>query len=181
MSCRNLPRLRRAVTHRRGGACFWTSTAGFGPLHIVWRIARGLPGLRTPRAQHRLERAFRIGKERDGFALVHYSIQHDHLHPMVEVKDRRKLSPRAPGARHPAGDVVELSLASPPRSGVRRTLLRQGPRKLEAGLEHRPLRPTTRASKARGECRSTLTRTPRALGSGRGATSTSAGRCAARR
>jgi len=63
-----------------------------GPLHIVWRIRRGLPGLRTPRGLRRLERAFRLGKERNGFALIHYSIQEDHLHLMVEVKDRRKLS-----------------------------------------------------------------------------------------
>jgi len=58
----------------------------------VWRIQRGLPSLRTPRALRRLERAFRLGKERDGFALIHYSIQQDHLHLMVEVKNRRKLS-----------------------------------------------------------------------------------------
>ena len=63
-----------------------------GPIHVVWRIQRGLPGLRTPRGLRRLERAFRRGKERDGFALLHYSIQHDHLHLVVEVKNRRKLS-----------------------------------------------------------------------------------------
>ena len=63
-----------------------------GPIHVVWRIRRGLPGLRTPRALRRLERAFRLGKERDGFALLHYSIQNDHLHLIVEVKNRRKLS-----------------------------------------------------------------------------------------
>ena len=63
-----------------------------GPIHVVWRIRRGLPGLRTPRALRRLERAFRKGKERNGFALLHYSIQHDHLHLIVEVKNRRKLS-----------------------------------------------------------------------------------------
>ena len=58
----------------------------------MWRIRRGLPGLRTPRGLRRLERAFRKGKERDGFALLHYSIQQDHLHLIVEVKNRRKLS-----------------------------------------------------------------------------------------
>ena len=63
-----------------------------GPVHVVWRIERGLPGLRTPRGLRRLERAFRKGKERDGFALLHYSIQHEHIHLMVEVKNRRKLS-----------------------------------------------------------------------------------------
>src|SRR5262245_21959624 len=63
-----------------------------GPIHVVWRIRRGLPDLRTPRGLRRLEGAFRKGKERDGFALLHYSIQHDHLHLMVEVRNRRKLS-----------------------------------------------------------------------------------------
>jgi REP element-mobilizing transposase RayT len=63
-----------------------------GAIHVVWRIRRGLPDLRTPRGLRRLEGAFRKGKERDGFALLHYSIQHDHLHLMVEVKNRRKLS-----------------------------------------------------------------------------------------
>jgi len=51
-----------------------------------------LPDLRTPRGLRRLEGAFRKAKERDGFALLHYSIQRDHLHLMVEVKNRRKLS-----------------------------------------------------------------------------------------
>jgi len=63
-----------------------------GPIHVVWQIRRGLPDLRTPRGLRRLEGAFRKGKERDGFALLHYSIQHDHLHLIVEVKNRRKLS-----------------------------------------------------------------------------------------
>ena len=63
-----------------------------GPIHVVWWIRRGLPGLRTPRGLRRLERAFRKGKERDGFALLHYSIQQDHLHMVVEVKNRRRLS-----------------------------------------------------------------------------------------
>ena len=63
-----------------------------GQLHVVWRIKRGLPNLRTPRGLRRLESAFRRSKERDGFALLHYSIQNDHLHLMVEVKDRQKLS-----------------------------------------------------------------------------------------
>jgi len=52
-----------------------------GNLHIVWRIARGLPGLRTPRALRRLERAFRLGKQREGFALIHYSIQQGRVGP----------------------------------------------------------------------------------------------------
>jgi REP element-mobilizing transposase RayT len=63
-----------------------------GAIHVVYRIRRGLPDLRTPRGLRRIEGAFRKGKERDGFALLHYSIQRDHMHLMVEVRNRRKLS-----------------------------------------------------------------------------------------
>ena len=63
-----------------------------GPTHVVLRICRGLPDLRTPRALRRLEAAFRAGKEKKGFRLVHYSIQREHLHLMVEVTSKRKLA-----------------------------------------------------------------------------------------
>jgi REP element-mobilizing transposase RayT len=96
----SFPRLRRAKRHppertptrQRSRVPHDTRPEVRGPLHVVWRIRRGLPGLRTPRGLRRLERAFRQGKERDGFALLHYSIQHDHLHLMVEVKNKRNLS-----------------------------------------------------------------------------------------
>ena len=84
---------RRAVTVRTSSRVpHETRPEVTGPIHVVWRIRRGLPGLRTPRGLLRLEGAFRKGKERDGFALLHYSVQHDHIHLMVEVKNRRKLS-----------------------------------------------------------------------------------------
>ena len=63
-----------------------------GPLHVVLRIRRGLPGLRTPRALRRLERAFRAGKEKLGFGLVHYSVQHDHVHLVVEATSKQELA-----------------------------------------------------------------------------------------
>ena len=63
-----------------------------GPLHVVLRIRRGLPGLRTPRALRRLERAFRAGKEKLGFGLVHYSVQHDHVHLVVEARSKERLA-----------------------------------------------------------------------------------------
>jgi len=82
----------RAVIRKSSRVPHETRPDVAGPIHVVWRIKRGLPDLRTPRGLRRLEGAFRKGKERDGFALLHYSIQHDHLHLMVEVKNRRKLS-----------------------------------------------------------------------------------------
>jgi hypothetical protein len=41
-----------------------------GVCHVVLRVRRGLPWLRTPRAYRVLERAFRARKEKVGFALV---------------------------------------------------------------------------------------------------------------
>lgn len=39
-----------------------------------------------------LRAAFAEGWEKFGFRLVHYSVQNDHLHLVVEGKDRRALS-----------------------------------------------------------------------------------------
>jgi hypothetical protein len=39
-----------------------------------------------------VRRAFRAAKERFGFRLVHYGVQHDHLHMIVEAEDRPALS-----------------------------------------------------------------------------------------
>ena len=63
-----------------------------GPAHVVLRIARGLPDLRTPKLLRVLERSFRAVMERTGFAVTQYSIQRDHLHLVVEVANRRALA-----------------------------------------------------------------------------------------
>ncbi len=64
----------------------------FGAIHVVQRIARGLPELRTPRLLRVFERCFRACKRRSGFAIAHYSIQRDHLHMVVDVDDRHALA-----------------------------------------------------------------------------------------
>jgi len=51
-----------------------------------------LPWLRAPRANRVLERAFRAGKQKAGFALVQFSVQRDHLHLLVEAESKRALS-----------------------------------------------------------------------------------------
>ena len=63
-----------------------------GVLHVVLRICRGLPWLRTPKTYRVLEGALRAGKEKKGFALVQYSVQGDHLHLLVEAESKRKLA-----------------------------------------------------------------------------------------
>ncbi len=63
-----------------------------GAAHVVLRICRGLPWLRTPKTYRVLERAFRNGKVKPGFRLIEFSVQQDHLHLIVEADDRRKLA-----------------------------------------------------------------------------------------
>ena len=63
-----------------------------GVCHVVLRIRRGLPWLRTPRTYRVLERAFRQGKEKSGFAVVQFSVQRDHLHLLVETAGKQPLA-----------------------------------------------------------------------------------------
>jgi len=63
-----------------------------GAAHVVLRICRGLPWLRTPKTYRVLERSFRNGKSKSGFRLIEYSVQQDHLHLVVEADDRRRLA-----------------------------------------------------------------------------------------
>ena len=58
------------------------------------RPGAGRPRTSLRRAKERavLEKCFREGKERAGFRLVHYSIQHHHLHLIVEAQGIEALS-----------------------------------------------------------------------------------------
>jgi len=62
------------------------------PVHVTWRMKKDVKWLRTPRCFRALARAFWAGSERFGFRLVHYSVQGNHLHLLVEAQDERALS-----------------------------------------------------------------------------------------
>lgn len=62
------------------------------PLHVTWRVRRGIPSLRHARLIQRLRAAFATARERFGFRLAHYSVQGNHLHLIVEAYDGRALS-----------------------------------------------------------------------------------------
>jgi REP element-mobilizing transposase RayT len=55
------------------------------PLHVTVPIRRGIPSLRSHKIVRAIEAAFRRGCERAGFRLVHYSLQDDHVHLIVEA------------------------------------------------------------------------------------------------
>ncbi|HEY2745349.1 MAG TPA: transposase [Polyangia bacterium] len=62
------------------------------PVHVTWRMREGVWQLRTRRCFTALSRAFWGGANRFGFRLVHYSVQGNHLHLLVEAESERSLS-----------------------------------------------------------------------------------------
>ena len=62
------------------------------PVHATLRVRRGCWNLRSHRAQRALEAAFHAGRDRFGFRLVHFSIQGNHLHLLVEAAGKESLA-----------------------------------------------------------------------------------------
>lgn len=61
------------------------------PTHVTLRVREGLPSLRTLPIIDEIERTFARGCVRPGFRLVHYSLQGNHAHLIVEAQDRDAL------------------------------------------------------------------------------------------
>jgi putative transposase len=62
------------------------------PLHVTVRFADGLPSLREQALLLRVRAALRMGKERFGLRVCHYSVQANHMHLVVEASSRRGLA-----------------------------------------------------------------------------------------
>lgn len=75
------------VSHRQREAL-----ASRFPVHVTVKVSQGLPRLRRRRERKALMAAFAAGCERQGFRLCHYAILNDHMHFLVEAKDRSSLS-----------------------------------------------------------------------------------------
>lgn len=71
------------------------------PVHVTMRRAPGLPSLRSERLHNLLREAIRATR-REGFRIVHYSVQADHVHLVIEADDATILSN---GMRLPAWTV----------------------------------------------------------------------------
>jgi hypothetical protein len=61
------------------------------PAHVTLRLLPGLVSLRTVKLVHEIEGTFAGGCERSDFRLVHYSLQGNHAHLIVEARDRDAL------------------------------------------------------------------------------------------
>lgn len=62
------------------------------PVHVTTRLLPGLPSLRRSEELRAILRSIRAAQERSGLRVVHYSIQTNHLHLLVEARGRASLS-----------------------------------------------------------------------------------------
>ncbi len=62
------------------------------PAHVTVKLVQGLPSMRQKAGFLVVKRAFARATERFGFRLVHYSVQTNHMHLLVEAQDERALS-----------------------------------------------------------------------------------------
>ena len=71
------------------------------PAHVTLRMRDDVPSLRTVPVVHAIEATFARGCSRPGFRLVHYSLQGNHAHLVIEAQDRAALGRgmKAIGAR----------------------------------------------------------------------------------
>ena len=67
------------------------------PVHVTLKISKGIPTLRGSALFRNVRGALARGKEKAGFRLVHFSVQRDHLHLIVEASGRRALGRGAAG------------------------------------------------------------------------------------
>ena len=61
------------------------------PLHVTMRMTHGVWNLRSWRSFYKLEKALEKAKDRLGMRIIHYSIQGNHMHLIVECIDRTAL------------------------------------------------------------------------------------------
>jgi len=62
------------------------------PLHVVLRFRRDLRSMRTDARAAVIRRAFVAGCNKEGFRIIDWSIQRDHLHLVVEARDKASLA-----------------------------------------------------------------------------------------
>lgn len=97
------------------------------PSHVIVRVRRDVPNLRSQKFVRGLEASLRALQARGDFRVLHYSIQGDHAHFVVEAKDRFAL---ARGMK---------ALGSRIARGVNRLFHRTGP-VFDGRYHHRVLR-----------------------------------------
>ncbi len=81
------------------------------PVHVVMRACPDVGRLRRPQAYRAMRKAIATSLSRPDFRVVHVSIQHDHVHLLVEADDRRALSRGMQGLTIAAARQLNAAIA----------------------------------------------------------------------
>jgi len=65
---------------------------GHCPVHVTVKIRKGIPRLRTGRFVRAFRATLAASRIRVGFRVVHYSIQNDHVHLLIEAQGKKPLA-----------------------------------------------------------------------------------------
>ena len=61
------------------------------PIHITFRVKDGLPSLRTQKFLKQFRQTLSLCSSRPGFRVIHYSVQSNHVHCIVEADGKESL------------------------------------------------------------------------------------------
>lgn len=78
---------RAGVSHLKRG-----EVSSKEPVHVTLRVQPGVRSLREPKVFAAVLSGLAAGRRRFGFRLVHFSVQKDHVHLLVEAGNRRALA-----------------------------------------------------------------------------------------
>jgi REP element-mobilizing transposase RayT len=106
------------------------------PVHVTLKTDGALPSLRSKRLYGEVKEAVRQGKERQGFRVVHFSVQPHHLHLIVEAGGAGALSQGIRGLSVRLARRINVLLGRRGRLFVDRYFLRvlRSPRQTRAAL-----------------------------------------------
>ena len=108
------------------------------PSHVTLRLRRGLPALRTRGFLRELRASLRVACERRGFRVVHYSVQRNHLHLLVESAGKEALGRgmKAVSARVARAVQRTFGLAGPVLHGRYHLRVLRTPREVRNALAY---------------------------------------------
>jgi len=89
------------------------------PVHVVLRAVHAVGNLRRRSVYHPIRKATRTTARRGDFRIVHLSIQHDHVHLLVEADDKAALASGMQGFQISAAKHLNAAI-SKERKGERR-------------------------------------------------------------
>lgn len=124
------------------------------PVHVTLKVDPSLPNLRTKPVAVLIEQCLRQSKEREGFRLVHYSVQAHHLHLIVEAQNAQALGAGIKGLSVRIAKRLNAQLGRKGRVIVERYFARilRTPRQTKAALGYVLLN-TRRHDRQRGRVR----------------------------